>query len=287
MINIKKVIIHLYLNNNIFKKHLQSKNIGIKNLQSYLEQKGGSIEQIKVNYNGEEFIFENTYDLMYILYSKDEKEDSCVSITIDKDNNVANINNINADTLKCGFTIMDNQGSHLLKASVKFLIENKKIFNINKIQLTDNSYINCYSKKLKNPVQLKLSELLLLTKGYTFYGKYGFEPLDEEYKKREQKIIKKLKKLKIKDLKFDKIIKSIYNNNKKYNYIKNVYIDNLNDYYEKYKDKSYYYFMSNYFHKNNSYSCIIFKLMKDELIKQLIKITLYYYENSVIRILNI
>jgi hypothetical protein len=139
MINIRKIIIHLYLNNDFVKNYLQSKNITMKNLQSYLNQKGGSIEEIKVNYNNEEFVFINTYgDLVYFLYSKDGKEDTCVSsktkvfnsiieskesivsITIDSENKVAYINNINGDTLKCGNTIMDNQGSHLLKAGVKY-----------------------------------------------------------------------------------------------------------------------------------------------------------------------
>jgi hypothetical protein len=275
MINIRKIIIHLYLNNEFVKNQLRSKNITIKNLQSYLDQKGGSIEEIKINYNNEDFVFIDTFgDLVYFLYSKDGKEDTCLSITIDSENKVAYINNINGDTLKCGDTIMDNQGSHLLKAGVKFLIENKKKFNINIIQLTDNAYINCYSKILNKNKQINLSELLLLTKGYTFYGKYKFEPLDKEYKKIEDKVIKKLKNLKIKDLQFDKIIKYIYEENKKYKNIKTKYIDKFKEYYEKYnnKDINYLDFMSNYFHKGNPNSCIIFNLMYGEFMRQIYKI---------------
>jgi hypothetical protein len=120
---------------------------------------------------------------------------------------------------------------------------------------------------LNKNIQFNLSELLLLTKGYTFYGKYKFEPLDEKYKKIENSFIKKLKNLKIKDLQFDKIIKYIYEENKNYKYIKTKYIDKFKEYYEKYnnKDINYLDFMSNYFHKGNPNSCIIFYLMIDEL----------------------
>jgi hypothetical protein len=275
MINTKKIILQLYLIDENFRNHLKYNKITSRNLKTtlgYLEQRGGSTKQIKVNYNGEEFIFENPYgDLVYFLYSIDGKDGMCLIISINQEDKIANINNLNADTLKCGDTIMDNQGTHLLKVGIKFLIENKHKFKINSIRLKDNAYINCRTKKLNKPIQINLSSFLLLTKGYTFYGKYGFEPLDENYKKLEYRLIKKLKKLKIENLEFDKIIKFIYKKNKKYNYIKTIHIDKFKEYYENFKDKYYYDFMSNYFHKNNPSSCIIFDLMKNELIYRIKK----------------
>lgn len=76
----------------------------------------------------------------------------------------ANINNLTSTDLNCGHTITNFQGRHLVNLTIKML---KKYKNINKIQLTDNSFFSC-KKHPYNAIKY-----LLLTRGETLYGKYG------------------------------------------------------------------------------------------------------------------
>ena len=254
---INKIKIFLYFNTDYFKKTIYKNN----NFYSYRDlfidmvkpyQKGGNVN---IKYNNNNFTFENIYDNVYILSAID-RDDECISITIDIEEKIAIINNINADTLKCGESIMTNQGSHLLQIAIKFIKKIKDKYNIKKIELKDNAYINCFNKKIY------LSNFLLLTRGYTFYGKYGFIPKNTKQYNKQLYLIDKLKKIKVKDINFIKLVKNI----------KPKYKDNFVKYVNENQDKYYFDFMSGFFNKNNKYSCLIFYLIYEKLLDFLIKI---------------
>ena len=250
---INKIKIFLYFNTDYFKKTIYKNN----NFYSYRDlfidmvkpyQKGGNVN---IKYNNNNFTFENIYDNVYILSAID-RDDECISITIDIEEKIAIINNINADTLKCGESIMTNQGSHLLQIAIKFIKKIKDKYNIKKIELKDNAYINCFDKRIE------LSNMLLFTKGYTFYSKYGFTPKDSNIKSRLNKILLLINKLKVKHINFKKIYDLTKNDNDFYK-IKEDFKNILNniDKYSEYKLVDY---NKNIFNKKN---CLLFLIISN------------------------
>jgi hypothetical protein len=134
------------------------------------EQIGGG-KKLKVTYNKYEYVFEEAFDKnYYVLYSKDEFE--CVAVIIDKNNKIAEIHGIGSYT-SCLDDININVGSTILQITLKMLKKYKDKLNINKILLTDNSLKKC------NNINIKLSLMLILLTGDTWYGKYGFKPLED------------------------------------------------------------------------------------------------------------
>ena len=96
------------------------------------------------------------------------------------DNRIAYIREISYYS-NCAEPVLDNPdgGSRILKFCIQFLKENKNRFNINKIQLKDNSALFCVmSNGEKKRMQLPL--LSTLTYGHTWYGRYGFRPYDPD-----------------------------------------------------------------------------------------------------------
>ena len=165
---------YLLRNNPIIQKIIINKYGSPKKYyESNQEQFGGS-NVITGLYNDELFYFYENIPNYWTLSDVDDYD--CIHIGIDPESHQAYINNINADTTKCGETIMTKQGSHLLKISLQFLKENKTRFNINKITLTDNAKITCNNKNIR------LSIFLTLLTGNTWYGKYGFRPIDSNDK---------------------------------------------------------------------------------------------------------
>ncbi len=100
-------------NNPIIHKNILKKYGSIKNYYYNKNQIGGN-NNIIVNYNNENFIFEEFDENYWAL--RDANEYDCVTIGIDPEEKEAFINNINADTVKCGNTILTNQGSNLFRA---------------------------------------------------------------------------------------------------------------------------------------------------------------------------
>lgn len=203
----------LQRNDPIFKKHYSKNNI---------YQLGGT-NKITTIYNGEEFKWFEQYENTWFLLNK--KEEDCVSVSISSEDHIAFINNINADSIKCGTTILNNQGSHLFKIALQFIKENKKRFNIKFIKLTDTTFKTC-SHQEKNNLRIFLT---LLT-GNTWYGKYGFLP-ENENKRRDyiynQNIINTTR---LNDIEFNKILESLKNHVKEnkitkeqYKYIMDIY----------------------------------------------------------------
>ncbi len=133
------------------------------------DQIGGS-KKLKVTYNEYKYVFEEAMDKnYYVLYSKDEFE--CVAVVIDIENKIAEIHGI-GNYKSCLENTNTNVGSTLLKITLKMLQKYKDKLDIKKILLTDNSLKKCNDKNIK------LSVMLTLLTGYTWYSKYGFKPTD-------------------------------------------------------------------------------------------------------------
>jgi hypothetical protein len=185
---------YLQRNDSIFKKNINK--IGFMKFfnNNKKTQIGGNNNYKKIKYGDNKYIFQELIENTWFLRSIDDNYD-CVSISIDKENKTSIINNINADIAKCGLNILTNQGSHLVKLSIKFLKKYKKEFKINKILLKDNARKACY-----NEDGFYFSDFLLLVNGDTFYGKYGFKPISKNSKKYYYKSKKIMNNLYIKEL---------------------------------------------------------------------------------------
>lgn len=220
--NVPLSLTKLYLlhTNPIFRKLILNK---YKNVMSYINtinQTGGTL---KILYNNEIFKWHEIEENIWVLYDKDNND--CVSISIDNESKEAYINNINANTVKCGETILNNQGSHLFKITLQFIKENKTKFNINKIKLKDNAM-----KKCQNNQRINLRIFLTLLTGNTWYGKYGFRPDDLNDKKLYKYNKEIMNTTKLNDIDFNKILEKLlkYKNkklitNEQYNYFIKVY----------------------------------------------------------------
>lgn len=200
--------------------------------------------------DNKQVIFNLVYeeDNKMVLLTKDDnisRENSCVVILIDEENNDAYIDKIQTDIFSC-ICFMDfnlkNPGNFHLKIAIKMLKKYKDKFNINKITLTDNATVNCKNNSFH------LSTYLLLIKGYTFYGKYGFKIKDKYIRKLETKYINYMKSINIYDLDWNdifiearkiriykKINDKIKNNFKKYikNNPKNKLINLMNTFFNR------------------------------------------------------
>ena len=162
------------------------------------DQIGGS-KKLKVTYNEHKYVFEEAMDKnYYVLYSKDEFE--CVAVVIDIENKIAEIHGI-GNYKSCLDDINTNVGSTLLKITLKMLQKYKDKLDIEKILLTDNSLKKC------NNENIKLSTMLTLLTGNTWYGKYGFTPNDERFKIKYKSNKKIMNTITLKDIDLIKYLK--------------------------------------------------------------------------------
>ena len=245
----------------------------------YLIKGGGN--KFNINYKEINLEFERFYDdgqeIIYISNIIDGKKtldcDGCITIQIDKKLKQAVIQGVTTNIFKCfeddDFQLK-NPGNFYIKLAIKFLIKYKNKFGIKQIQLTDNAMINCHNKKFN------LSDFLYLTKGHTFYGKFGFEPKDEDDLKRYKFNLKLINKIKMKDFNFPKMIKKIEEKEKEikkikiWNHIKNILLN------KKYNENKFINIIQKIFTKNNSEdTCMVYYYIKRYLIKRLEK---YGYE---------
>jgi len=183
-------------------------------LRHFLADQIGGGKKLKVIYNDREYVFNEAMDKnYYILYSKDEFE--CVTIIIDLENKIAEIHGI-GNYRSCLDDINTNIGSTLLKITLKMIKKYKEKLDIKKILITDNSLKKCNNKNIK------LSVMLTLLTGNTWYGKYGFKPVDDtliKYYDNNKKIMNTitLKDIDlIKYLKMTKLDRKIIKNAKKF-----------------------------------------------------------------------
>jgi hypothetical protein len=125
----------------------------------------------------------NTYKL-YQLHSKEESIPTCIVINIEKNikinekqiDNICHIQSITYNKNCMPRIELNNKGTTLLKIALKLINTIKDRYKIKVIELTDNSKKNCGGK------EIKLSTMLTLLTGTTWYGKYGFYPKDIDYR---------------------------------------------------------------------------------------------------------
>ena len=202
--------------------HLTSYNI-IRNtngLNRLNFQNGGKI--ITINAKTIELHFEHVLNTdNESIYLTDISQDdmyndkSCIIIHINRKEKAAEITSLSSENnLKCyesDIFEVKKPGKFYMETTIKMLKKYKDKFNINKIIVSDRAFIRC------NKFNINFSEYLFFTTGQTFYGKYDFTLVDKDNKEKENKNIKKINKLLIKDINFDKIIEKSIKFDKKYN----------------------------------------------------------------------
>ena len=161
------------MNNNVLKHYLFTRYYKHSKIPTRNQIGGDEIKSFKVLYDGNEYVFyKNEIDVnYYTLHSIDEKDD-CVIIEINKQSQVAHIQNINGINKTCVHSNNDKVGSTLLKITLKLLTKLHKL-NIKTITLNDESYKIC----LENNKQLDMKIMEILRTGDTWYGRYGFRPV--------------------------------------------------------------------------------------------------------------
>ena len=159
----------LYRKSDILSRYIKNK-ITREKYNLLFQQFGGTGNKLTVTYNDHKYIFEETVDdNYYILFSKDEKEE-CVMVVISKKEKTAEIHGI-GNYQSCFMDTNERVGSTLLKITIKMLKKYKDRFSIEIIILADNSLKKCHNKNIK------LTNMLTLLTGDTWYGKYGFRPI--------------------------------------------------------------------------------------------------------------
>ena len=162
----------------------------------------GGNNKLKIEYNNKIYIYDETmHNDYYVLFSKNE--DECVSVIIDKNNNIAEIHGI-GNYNSCIDDINTNVRSILLQITIKMIRKYKDKYKINKIILTDNSIKQC--QNLQSNKSIKLSMMLTLLTGHTWYGKYGFRPLEKDLLQKYENNINIMNNIKLKDINFIKYL---------------------------------------------------------------------------------
>jgi hypothetical protein len=181
-------------------------------INDYIPQKGGSkippkfdlskgklilmetkVKKVDISYNDINYRFEMTHDddlVHYHLYKKSKNGEKsikeCILIQVNKKKNICNIQNIEYDKNCMPQLHMNNNGSTLLKIALKLINTIKDRYQIRLIELKDNSKKTCNGWELSadnsKRNEIKLSIMLTLLTGTTWYGKYGFYPKNEKYK---------------------------------------------------------------------------------------------------------
>jgi hypothetical protein len=192
--------------------------INIKNRKARLEDKyilkgGGKKYRIEMNdIIGKDIIFREIYrkDKKLLILNKNRNE--CIVIYINEKDKVAELRSLTIENGKC-IDLEDfglkTTGKFHLKVAIKMLKKYKDKFRINKIVLEDIATVKC------NETEFPLSSYMLLTKGYTFYGKEGFEYVNKDYNDLLKNYKKYMSILKVKDIDIKDMIKN--SKNKKLN----------------------------------------------------------------------
>lgn len=190
-------------------------------------------------------VLEKIQESMIHLSILSSKNDECITVIIWKKTKTAILHNMSYfnDCAKEGLK-KPGGGSILLKFILNYLIDNKLKYNINKIVLSDNSYLYCNNCD----DTIKLARLRLITHGKTWYMKYGFKPYNSDKNKPDDELLKdieynnnKISKLLTNELAILELVKSIKNINikelerliNKYKLLKD-FIDRISKEYDKY-----------------------------------------------------
>ena len=203
----KNILLSIYKNSNILhypKRFTMKKITDIYNKN----QSGGGDRELNITYKDHIYKFQESQidDNHFILYTLDDTELECISILIDIESQQAELHGISNYESCLRFT-NTKVGSTLLKITLKMLKKYKNKLGIKFIILTDNSIKKC------NNHDIKLSNMLILLSGHTWYGKYGFRPYKYNYDiNRYEKNIEIMNNITISDANILKYIKLTKNN---------------------------------------------------------------------------
>ena len=151
-------------------------------------------EEIYVSYEDGKYVIKgeklDNGDYMYSLATKNRR-DQCVYIIIEPKRSLAYIGGISAHKDNQCINYDEKIGTSILKLTIKFLKENKKVFKINKITLNDDSHMACGN------VSIFLAPMRTLQYGDTWYGKHGFLPHDDDHNVQDKVLTKMYERNKI------------------------------------------------------------------------------------------
>lgn len=150
------------------------------NLTGNHNQQQGGGKKIKYKYNNYTFIIHQIEEEDRISFSINNKNnqdstDICVLLFIPKIDNYVYLESI-AYYQDCTIPSMPKTkgGSLLLNMILQFINDIKSKYKLKYIQLKDNSQFTCVNDNEKTSI----CNLYMLTRGHTWYGKYGFIPFD-------------------------------------------------------------------------------------------------------------
>lgn len=244
------------------------------------EQFGGG-EPITIKYNYDKYTFnihqiDETDRTSFSIYNNDNDDigDARMLIFIPKKENYVYIETISYYQ-NCSTPSMPKTkgGTLLLKTTLKFIDDIKLKYNLKYIQLRDTSTFVCRKNAIKTPI----SNLYMLTRGDTWYGKYGFIPFDPNNKqididnlvnyKTNQKLVK-LVKVKYTNLKSFMTKASYKKHLKQYN--EKI----INEIFEAYNDRSIKDFFKDFISNYDS-TCDMFNEIYKDLMDEVGIVDLY------------
>jgi hypothetical protein len=174
-----------------------------------LNLKGGGfdkeVDKKKIKFGQYIFILHfliNTDDEKLILKVESEYNiEGCILVFIQNKTKHAQIENLSnlPDCAKNAVFPKEGGGKILLNFIVNYLKKNKDIYNINKITLTDNSFIRCKEPKEEISHNISLGDIYLLKYGMTWYESNGFIPNRTMNKKYSENNMKIMNTKKVKD----------------------------------------------------------------------------------------
>ena len=200
------------------------KQINFKNWFSNINnnQYGGGKKRVH-KYKGHEFTInidtdEENKSLVITMVSYDDEAVNCFMLVKTRNTDYIVIQNLeyNRECAKKG--LPKKGGEIILMFLLKYITVNKEKLGINRIVLSDNSFIFCDNCE----GSIKLAHMYTLTKGDTWYGKFGFRPYNassnepnikkiEKYEENKEK----MNKLKVRDIDLIKIMKENENDKNK------------------------------------------------------------------------
>ena len=197
----------------------------------YKQQEGGKLYEI----NGLVFninkLDENDRVTYSIYNDNNDNDPECMVLFIPKKENYVYIEGISAlDKCVVNGILKTNIGTTLLQITLKFIKKSlKEKYNLKYIVLRDTSLYKCpITKKI-----IEFDSIYMLSRGTTWYGKYGFIPYDFDNKEVDKFNYKKYKKnsklvntIKVKDTNIKKYLEKT--NLLKQNVINKI-IDKYND----------------------------------------------------------
>lgn len=146
-----------------------------------IKQFGGKVRYIP--YKGKTYELhidkDNTgYDITVVSLSKEV----CVLVTMPLNKDPTIVQNITfyQDCAREG--LQKGQGEQMFQFVLDYLRANKDVYNISRLVLSDTSYLYCNTCSKS----IRLARLRMLTKGGTWYMKFGFRPYDQENNSRSE-----------------------------------------------------------------------------------------------------